>query len=237
MRPCSRSTGPPLHVQLLFNIMVLAVLGILGRYRIQSSFPCRPVTIVAPLLSVMALLSGHLAWRYLCEIITRTLDIDKAMTKDFRTRLLILVVSIFDALHPWRLGTTSLWGSFILSAGAIAIVLSPVFPITIIERSPVLEGFRVEYSKISHIYKPGSTVELKVGDKVKVGAVIANLNGWICSWSTLGDGGWLSGRECEGYYQVSSWQTIDILSVKVQSRCKTREVHGALHIKVIRNSY
>ena len=143
------------------------------------------------------------------------------------------VVSLLGKVHPGPEILPDLWLGVLTVAsivGAAALVLSHPWPFTPIEPTPSIESFSVRYPG-QPASRGSDAIEVFEGDQVEIEAILRGSASTLCTW--FAEKGTRHPAEgCATLYSAPFGETSDVLNVKVQSLCKTREAYSGLSVIV-----
>jgi len=218
---------PSLITQIILNLISLVILSVVillsgdADVVLEHLWPCKPVWVKALSVACIILPLGHLLWRYLIPVLEDILLTPK----------LDLLVTLGDALHPWRLSNRTLpvAATIVIITGAI-ILFGPWFRIP--ETLPIIQYFSVGYTDThTETFAAGDLVEIPARTQVLVEAVVSDQE-VLCTWSAM-KGTNLPVTGCATLYSPPLGEEYDVLNVLVQSPCKTWQKFADLHIKVV----
>lgn len=216
----------PLPLVVFFNALIVMTLVLM----LANTPPC--VSPIAHGLSVAVLLVlfAHVIWRsFHKEIRQMDGNLNLGILKiDIPIRGL---AALLDKLHPWVLSDIALWGLAIVLGGiAWGLGLSVFSPFPIIEPTPLIQSFSVrDRSGSPQVYPPDQVIEIKNGQLLFVAAegVSAKV---LCTWSSAVKGPLSLEPGCSVQYIAPLTGNMDMLTVQVQSHCKTRSTFASLQM-------
>ena len=153
------------------------------------------------------------------------------------TRSLGAINSLSDILQPrpTALPDQWLWASVVFSGAIVAALfwlrLAPFRPV---EPTPLIEGFSVRYIDVGRpeiSLRQGDLMIITVGEQAEIRAVLRGSAGKLCAWSAQKISP-QPGEGCSTLYSAPPGVAFDVLTVRVQSLCKTRETYGGLSVAV-----
>lgn len=144
------------------------------------------------------------------------------------------VTRLFDVLHPRAEMMPDLLLQALTAASCVIAVIMPLYQPPLfppVEPTPFIESFSVQYPEQPASLKPGDAIKLIAGEPVEVRAALRGSASTLCTW--FREKGILQPAEgCSIFYSAPFGEATDILTVRVQSLCKTRETYGGLSVTV-----
>ena len=169
----------------------------------------------------------HVDWETLVEPSTTQVSAaDMGSTRDEPA------ISLYYAVHPRPEILPNLWlGTLTIASFVIVAVLAvnPPWALRPNEPVPSIESFSVHPGPSTS--RDGDAIEVFEGDQVEIEAILRGSASTLCTW--FAEKGTRHPAEgCATLYSAPFGETSDVLNVKVQSLCKTREAYSGLSVIV-----
>jgi hypothetical protein len=237
-RPGAELKKPPGWIgTLLANLLFVALIGFIlilaARSILEACLPCRSVWVKAFGLPAFTLSLLHVVWPLFRPQ-------ERVASSNVEVEILGLKVSVnlaflVDALH---LGVPPPWVTYVgvpvvIVSVALSIYLVPGTP----ESTPIVESYLVFYNGGETVnLGPGEAtkqgIELRPGHSVLIGVNIMDNADVHCTWdATQGDKP-RPEQGCASWYTAPLRENKDLISILIQSKCKTRERQVNLPVKI-----
>ncbi len=225
---------PPLVKLILNLVIVAAVAAFFMTTGTSVLLTCAPPVVSAASLAIILWLIIHLCWPYLGKPIKK---FGEELKADGGLKPIIqLLTALADLLLSWELPDRTLLGLRALAVVIVATVWGSDlggFPIlSVSEETPRLQSFSVYYlDRAPQTHMPGDTVEIRYEQHVSVEAKTLPAR-VLCTWSSAAKGSLPPEPGCSAQYNALLGG-VDILTVQVQSMCKTKSIFASLNIRIV----
>ena len=227
---------PFLYPAVILNCVVVVGLATLfwGKNLLWSACVTPWVGAVSQALMIVAIF--QLAWSFLKTPLSKATQKTESLEISILKVTLSpeLFVNFFNALHLSFLSPPALWASSILIlflsgwAGG-----SSFSPFLIFEETPFIQNFSVLLvsGEAPQTLSPKDELSLADNQTARITATILPASDVSCKWSTL-RGSVLPGGNCSVQY-VPQTRGNDVLTLEVQSACKTQTTVSSLFITLL----
>jgi len=149
-----------------------------------------------------------------------------------------LLLKLVGRAHPWPWSDRSYFCVavpvvlLLFMLPVVALVFGWLPPLGSREDAPAIRGFSVrDEGGTTREYKPGEGLDLMAGEQVEVQVILGNQAVSSCKWFTA-KGILRSAGSCATLYEAPSEPTYDVLTVQVQSRCRTCTAFEGLGVQI-----